>query len=92
MRDAIVRFWPKADIAIAPHMSAFGGKADMVRAVPRSVGAELAIRYLLCKLGPSPPRLGKFSNALMRRLAVEVVILVPSLVPRLKIRAALILN
>ena len=24
-----VRFWPKADIPFAPHMSAFGGKADM---------------------------------------------------------------
>ena len=24
-----VRYWPKADIASAPHMSAFGGKADM---------------------------------------------------------------
>jgi hypothetical protein len=24
-----VRYWPKADILVAPHMSAFGGKADM---------------------------------------------------------------
>jgi len=24
-----VRFWPKADVPSAPHMSAFGGKADM---------------------------------------------------------------
>ena len=26
---ADVRYWHKADIAIAPHMSAFGCKADM---------------------------------------------------------------
>jgi hypothetical protein len=24
-----VRYWPKADSLVAPHMSAFGGKADM---------------------------------------------------------------
>jgi hypothetical protein len=26
---ANVRFWPIADILVAPHMSAFGGKADI---------------------------------------------------------------
>ena len=26
-----VRYWHKADIPIAPHMSAIGGKADMTR-------------------------------------------------------------
>jgi hypothetical protein len=25
-----VRYWPKADMAVAPHMSVFGGKADIV--------------------------------------------------------------
>ena len=25
-----VRYWHKADMASAPHMSAFGGKADIV--------------------------------------------------------------
>ena len=26
---ADVCYWPKADIRVAPHMSAFGGEADM---------------------------------------------------------------
>src|SRR5262249_61863362 len=30
---AHVRFWPKADILVAPHMSAFGSKADMLVAL-----------------------------------------------------------
>ena len=28
-RDCNVRYWHLADIGFAPHMSAFGGKADM---------------------------------------------------------------
>ena len=30
-----VRFWPKADMARALHMSAFGGKADIATGGPK---------------------------------------------------------
>ena len=35
-----VRYWHKADMPVAPHMSAFGGKADM----PSSESAKLKRR------------------------------------------------
>jgi hypothetical protein len=31
MRRLNVRYWPKADMAHALHMSAFGGKADVAQ-------------------------------------------------------------
>ena len=40
---ADVRYWPIADILVAPHMSAFGGKADTVTR-PLGNGANLKLR------------------------------------------------
>ena len=56
-----VRFWPKADIPFAPHMSVFGNKADMTSAFVVAVGSKAACLFAPHMSAFDPKRTSPFA-------------------------------